>query len=286
MVTYEHETPLRLLQDNPKLATELYCDVLGQRLPEYTEVHPGSEAITRLDRPEKEDCDGVEVYYQGDKPVFALIFEVQRQPDEDKYYVWPDYLISIRTRLRCPVALVVICPNGRTARWAAQPIDTGHLAFTLIPFVIGPDMIPVITDPEQMRGAEGMGLLSAISHSDGEHGNEVLAALYAALLNMANTDQETYIRIAYGALSEKALRRLEAIAMADTTEQRPRIFDLFEERGRAQGEAEMLLFVLEQRGIELDEADRERVTSCTDLEQLRYWATRAFQVDSAERLFS
>ncbi|WP_157930710.1 IS607 family transposase [Glycomyces xiaoerkulensis] len=42
MVTYEHETPLRLLQDDPKLATELYCDLLGQRLPDYTEIHPGS----------------------------------------------------------------------------------------------------------------------------------------------------------------------------------------------------------------------------------------------------
>ncbi|WP_100448013.1 RpnC/YadD family protein [Glycomyces xiaoerkulensis] len=81
--------------------------------------------------------------------------------------------------------------------------------------------------------------------------------------------------------------------MADTTETRPTIFDKLEERGKAEGrtegrtegEVDMLLLILEQRGIELDEADRERITSCTDTGQLRYWATRAFQVDTADRLF-
>lgn len=59
-----------------------------------------------------------------------------------------------------------------------------------------------------------------------------------------------------------------------------------EARGKAEGHAEMLLLILDQRGIEIDDAERLRITSCTDLEQLQYWATRAFQVDSAERLFS
>jgi hypothetical protein len=290
VITYEHETPLRLLQDNPKLATELYCDLLGQRLPDYTEVRPGSEAITRLDRPEKEDCDGVEVYYHGEEPVFALIYELQRKPDKDKLFVWPDYLISIRSRLRCPVALVVICPNERTARWAAEPIETGHLAFTLVPFVIGPDLIPIITSAEQVRGVEQMALLSGLTHGDGEHGAAVMAALYEALWILPEHLRQKYTRIANRVLSERALERLEALVKSDTNEERKMSFiDRLEAQGEAKGEAkghaEMLLLILDQRGIEIGEAERERITSCTDLEQLQYWATRAFQVDSAERLF-
>ena len=63
MVTHEHEAPLRLLQDNPKLATELYCGLLGQRLPDHTSVKEGSEAMTRNDKPDKRDCDNLEIYY-------------------------------------------------------------------------------------------------------------------------------------------------------------------------------------------------------------------------------
>ncbi|GAB3654759.1 hypothetical protein GCM10028833_28800 [Glycomyces tarimensis] len=286
--------PLRLLQDNPKFGAELYCDVLGQRLPPYTEIHPGSEAITRLDRPAKEDCDGVEVFYEGGKPVFALVFEMQRKPDDDKYYVWPDYLISIRTRLRCPVALVVICPNERTAKWAQAPIETGHLAFTLAPFVIDPGNIPIITDPEEIRGVEQMGMLSGMAHGDGDQAEVVIRALYAALSQLPEDQHVKYTRIARAAFSRKAFERLEALTMADTSARGAFIYDAIEARGEARGEAkgeakgiaEMLLLILEQRGIALDDADRERITSCTDLEQLQYWATRAFQVDSVERLFA
>ena len=81
-----------------------------------------------------------------------------------------------------------------------------------------------------------------------------------------------------------------ALVKSDTNEERKMSFiDRLEAQGEAKGEAkghaEMLLLILDQRGIEIGEAERERITSCTDLEQLQYWATRAFQVDSAERLF-
>jgi hypothetical protein len=91
-------------------------------------------------------------------------------------------------------------------------------------------------------------------------------------------------------LSEKALERLEALVKSDTNEERKMSFiDILEAQGEVRGElkghAEMLLLILDQRGIAIDESDREQIDSCTDLGQLQYWATRAFQVDTAERLF-
>ncbi|GAB4002626.1 hypothetical protein GCM10029992_41400 [Glycomyces albus] len=118
----------------------------------------------------------------------------------------------------------------------------------------------------------------------------MIGALYAALSKLPSDQHVKYTRIARAAFTKKAYERLEALIMADTTERRESILDAIEAegeaRGEARGEAKMLLLILEQRGIALDESDRERIIGCTDLEQLQYWGTRAFQVDSAERLFA
>jgi hypothetical protein len=284
VVTHEHEAPLRLLQDNPKLATELYCGLLGQRLPDYTSVKEGSEAMTRSDKPDKRDCDNLDIYYRDEEPVFALIVEVQRAESEDKWFSWPDYLIAVRSRLRCPVALVVICPDLKTAKWAMAPIETGHAGFTLVPFVIGPDLIPVVTDPAEVRGCEQMALLSAMAHGDGAAGVEVIEALLGVLVELPEHLKVKYTRIAINTLSDKALERLEAAIMTDTA-RRVTFIDRAEARGEAKGESRMLLRILEKRGISVDTATEARIVSCTDLDQLDRWGDRALEIERVEELF-
>ncbi|WP_026924643.1 hypothetical protein [Glycomyces arizonensis] len=278
---------MRLLQDNPKLATELYCGLLGRRLPDYTSVKEGSEAMTRNDKPDKRDCDNLEVYYQDEKAVFALIVEVQLRPSDEKHYSWPDYLIAVRSRLRCPVALVVICPDAATTKWAGLPIETGHMGFTLVPFVIGPDLIPVVTDPDEVRGCEQMALLSAMTHGDGEKGHDVMAAFGGAIANLPKHLQVKYTRIASNTLTDTALGRLEAI-MTDTVYRRNSgnsIFHRFEAEGEARGEANMLLRILDRRGIAVDAAARDRIASCTEIDQLERWGDRALEIERVEELF-
>lgn len=53
------------------------------------------------------------------------------------------------------------------------------------------------------------------------------------------------------------------------------------EEGRAQAKAEMVLQILDWRGVEVSEAVRER----TDLDQLEIWAQRAMHASGAEDLF-
>ncbi|MFI6576186.1 hypothetical protein ACIBFB_10300, partial [Nocardiopsis sp. NPDC050513] len=57
------------------------------------------------------------------------------------------------------------------------------------------------------------------------------------------------------------------------------------EQGRAEGEAAAILEVLDARGIAVGDAVRERVTACTDPEQLQAWVRRAVRVETAEDLF-
>jgi hypothetical protein len=54
---------------------------------------------------------------------------------------------------------------------------------------------------------------------------------------------------------------------------------------RAEGKAEDILIVFEQRGIDVDGKSRERIESCTELGTLNGWFRRAFKVDKASDLF-
>ncbi|MBQ0828667.1 hypothetical protein [Streptomyces tagetis] len=59
-----------------------------------------------------------------------------------------------------------------------------------------------------------------------------------------------------------------------------------EAKGRAKGKAAGVLRVLEVRGIEVSEAERERITRCEDLTRLDDWLDRAGTVGRAEELFA
>jgi hypothetical protein len=56
--------------------------------------------------------------------------------------------------------------------------------------------------------------------------------------------------------------------------------------GRAEGEAAAILRILERREVELDDASRERIESCTDLETLGKWLDRSLDVRTVDELFA
>ena len=55
--------------------------------------------------------------------------------------------------------------------------------------------------------------------------------------------------------------------------------------GKAEGEAEAILLVLEARGLDVTDAERERITACTDLRQLKKWVRRAVTAEKTSDLF-
>jgi hypothetical protein len=56
-------------------------------------------------------------------------------------------------------------------------------------------------------------------------------------------------------------------------------------KGRAEGEARVILHILKRRGIGVDDEARRRIESCTDLELLEKWADRTLDVDDVKQLF-
>jgi predicted transposase YdaD len=55
--------------------------------------------------------------------------------------------------------------------------------------------------------------------------------------------------------------------------------------GKQEGEAEAILLVLEARGLAVTDAERERITGCADLRQLKRWVTRAVTAEKTGDLF-
>ena len=58
----------------------------------------------------------------------------------------------------------------------------------------------------------------------------------------------------------------------------------FEARGALRGETTALLAVLDARGIEVPDDIRDRITTCTEFDQLDIWIRRAATIDKIQDL--
>ncbi|WP_411977719.1 hypothetical protein [Streptomyces phaeochromogenes] len=63
------------------------------------------------------------------------------------------------------------------------------------------------------------------------------------------------------------------------------LFEEVRDEGRAQRAAEDVLAVLAERGIDVPEDARERISGCGDPEVLRRWLRRAVTAPAAEDIF-
>jgi hypothetical protein len=184
--SFNHEVLVELFRNRPELACELLAMCAG--------------IDARADRVELGSIDlsqVVSVEYRADAVIVlrdregsivsAVIVEVQLQPDNAKHFSWPAYVTALRSRLDGPVALLVVTDDASVARWARQPIETGHPGFVLTPIVIDLHDVPRVTDPERARETPELAVLSAIAHPE-------LATARAALIgiSMLREERNTY----------------------------------------------------------------------------------------------
>ncbi|MDC0723088.1 hypothetical protein [Nannocystis bainbridge] len=218
-----------------------------------------------------------------EQPDEALVVEVQVERDPRKRWTWPLYVAGLRTRLSCPVTLVVVSLDRDVARWCAEPIDLGRQRNVLRPWVLGPEAVPIITDADRARELPELAVLSVAAHAD-EPGVEQIAL--AALDASRELDDERgihYPDFVVGLLGRAARLALEQL-MATKKRWEP-ISDMFrkpwlegiaegEVKGRVAGKAEIVLKLLQLKGFALTEAQRQRVLDCRDEAVLDTWAAR------------
>jgi len=291
----QHEGLLLLFRNRPELAPELLRDVLGLQLPQWTEARVESAELTEV-VPTEYRADLVVLLLEG-KPCFAIVVEVQLSRNEDKRKSWPLYLTSLRSRVGCPTALLVVAPDAAMARWCAQPIELGHPGFVLQPLVMGPDAIPVILDEQVAREDPELAVLSAMAHGHEEVGASIAHTVLAAVAGLDAERVRLYVDLAMASLSEAARTALEALMHRGTYEYQSEFARKYvaqgREEGRQEGRAEglhegeraALLEVLDARGLQVDEPTRQRILACTELSQLKLWLRKAVSVQAAQELF-
>ena len=284
MPSPRHEAATQMLLDAPSVIIDLLSGGLAMTLPRYDDIRVDSANLPEL-TPTEYRADAVITLSRSSRPVLSVVAEVQLRHDPTKDWVWPVYLANLRARQRCPVALLVLCLDERTARACARPIDLGHPGWVLAPLVAGPAEIPPVTDAGQAEREPAMAVLSALAHADRQ---DVLAVLPHAFLPLGANEFDQYYHLVEAALPAAAQRYLEDL-MATTYEFKSEFARKHVNQGRAEGRAEgralAVIDVLEARDIKVSAEDRARITACQDIEQLTAWVRRATTVASAEELF-
>ncbi|HET9082498.1 MAG TPA: hypothetical protein VFO01_18530 [Trebonia sp.] len=288
-----HDSVTAIFTQNPGLAVELAGRLTGTPLPAGTPAHVEKPAFS--DRPSTDfAADAVIVAGPKHDPVRGIIVEAQKRTFKDKPPQWARYAAQLWTVLRCPVDVLVICPDAKSAFYYAQPVPTSLPGYTHVPVALLPSDVPAITDPDDAVANPAMAALSVAYHG-AEPG--VPEAVSDGLDKLPSDQSIQYREYAYNLAPLAVQRILEQLMNSDTWP----VYSPFAKehfgRGRKEGrtegrkegktesKAEVLDF-LEARGFDVSDAERERITSCTDLRRLRKWVKRAATAEKTSDLFA
>ncbi len=231
-----------MFRSRPSLAIELLRDAL------HVEV-PSSRVITRVEAsldelvPTEHRADLVlTLCDETDAPITGVVVvEVQLGRDADKQWTWPLYVAALRARYRCAVWLLVVAPFDDIAAWCATPLHFASGMGAMTPRVLGPGMIPWVTDESAAQRNPELALLSAVAHGGDARAMAILDALPAALAEMPRTVLPGYLAMLYDLLAPALRRRLEKIMTTRPFSEVPlppafqKVFDQWIEAGLERG---------------------------------------------------
>ncbi|MFF0104781.1 hypothetical protein [Streptomyces hirsutus] len=291
MVSSSHEALHRIFQEDPGLFARA---VKGRGILFDVPVTTCTLATDPTEtRPVERRVDTLLRMDTADNGSFVLAVESQGKQDPDKPASWAYYLSHLYAKYHMPPVLLVVCADRRTAAWAAQQVDIGPPqwpSLTLRPLVLGPDDLPVINSPEEASRDIPLTVLSAALHRADPAADGILKALATALKGLLAEDESTaglFIE-----LTEQGLGKAPAavfwryLMAADLSFFQSETAQSLRAEGRVEGRVEDILRLLQGRGIEVSEEDRERVTGCRDLDTLDVWFTRAITATSAAEVFA
>lgn len=292
MPSAEHETPIALAKVNPGMVAWLLADVFDIKVPDHHHARAHATEVQVI-VPRTYHADSMTLFCNpDDKPLMAVVFEVQRKRDRAKLRTWKLYVAQLETELNVDVALLVFCPDPATARWYNDLLSGNGLSLVLRPFIFTPHDVPLILDVELARSNLAMATFSLICHGDQDVVDGMFPVLAEALRSLSPDKATLYHDIVLAGLPVPARIRWEAFmsSVADRyysetfRELATRNFAEGEAKGKAEGEAQAVLLVLEARGIPAPDEVREQILACTDLAKLDTWLRRAVTASSADEV--
>ncbi|MFG2119184.1 hypothetical protein [Streptomyces sp. NPDC048710] len=299
MVGSSHEALHRIFQKDPALLTRALQRVLDVPFPEPREIAALNVDLTEIE-PVERRVDTL-LRAETDEGTYLLVVESQGKVDDRKRGSWPYYLSYLYEKYRCEPVLIVITQSSATARWASRPIRLGFPGWhslTVRPLVLGPDNVPVITSERQAERDVPLAVLSAMTHGRGPQAPAILESLASALRTIDPDSAAVFVQFVDSCLADPQAKQMwrdlmtaiqyfwrHPLAEQVREEGREQGLEQGLEQGRAEAKAEMILHILEWRGIPVPDAVRDRVSICTDLDQLELWAQRAVHANDAAQLF-
>ncbi|WP_437742692.1 hypothetical protein WMF39_45420 [Sorangium sp. So ce1504] len=292
MPTLEHNALVEMFREHPELAPHLLATLFHVEVPPHASVAVVESSLEQLIPVEFRADLVLELRETSGTLVLAIVVEVQRDVDPDKKFSWPTYVTVVRARKRCGTVVLVVAPDAGVAAWAAETIDLGLGRGNVEPLVLGPAVVPEITDPDEAGKEAELAVLSAVAHGNGPNG---LTVVRAALVALGRLDQEhamVYFQVIWSGLREPMRRALEALVMERQIEGEttfPFVRELMDRsklEGKLEGKRDTLLRLLARAGIVLSESERERVQACTDMATLDRWIDNVLGATTAIEVLS
>ncbi|TKK85626.1 hypothetical protein FDA94_24865 [Herbidospora galbida] len=279
MPTTQHDSLNQLFRERPQLALDLVRRAKLLEVPDGLPVR--AHQLELSDRVSKELRPDLLLTLGPERePYAALIVEMQLQPSEAKARQLPRYAAAVWLHLDCPVHVVVVCPDRRTARWAASRMPTELETFYIDPLAVGPDSIPVVG---RVQAAENphLAVLSLMAHGADR---EVVADIMRGFKDLPPGDAASYYEYTHqlAALAVKA--NMEEFMLTNWPVNSP-TGKKYVGVGRVEQGVADVLAVLEARKIALTDEQRARITECAEPEHLSDLVVRAALVDDAAELF-
>jgi hypothetical protein len=274
MPTLEHNGLVEMFRENPSLAPHLLEMLFHLEVPPYASASVTESSLDQLIPVEFRADLVLELCDDEEALVLSIILEVQRDGDPDKKFSWPVYLAAVRARKRCPALILVVAPDAEVAAWAAESIDLGMGLACVKPLVLGPAIVPEVTDPAMAERETALAVLSAMVHGNGPNGAAVVLAALDALGRLDPDHAAVYFQTIYDALREPMRRALEKLTMERQTELKgtfPPFAQRLIDRGELKGKREALLRLMSRTGIALTDEQHARIEACTDAATLDRW---------------
>ena len=175
MPTLEHNGLVELFRANPSIAPQFIESLFNMKVPTYTSVSVVEAAQDKM-LPNEFRADLVlEHRNAAGEIVLAVVIEIQHKQEPIKKYTWPVYAAVVRAQKRCDAMVLVVAPDPNVAQWASEPIDLGLGLGTLQPLVLGPRVVPEVTDAKVAEGHTELSVLSGLVHGNGPNGLAVEA---------------------------------------------------------------------------------------------------------------
>lgn len=304
MPSLEHDGVVELFRDNPRLGPHLLERFWHAKLPHYVDVRVADAQLTQLSPVEYRADLVVELLDEDGVCVSAIVLESQMEIKPRKRFTWPAYVSVCRAERECQTALLVVAVDDGVAAWAREAIDLGFGVSAVQPFVLGPTVLPKITDADEAHKDRELSVLSAMAHGNGADGLAVILAAITALEGLERDLAAVYFEVIWKGLRGPVQLALEALLMQRQTRREvkfpPFIERLIEEgalkgfhdgvvKGEVKGEVKMLrekIFQLAQRRqLVLTNEQAERVRTCDDRDLLDRWFDNVFDAPNADAIF-